>query len=81
LQPVHYASAGGASGTRRGVSQRRLPIRANVPYKGYVWIKVPEKQVYTGAITVALEEDNRRWRGLRAGFELSGRRNLNESAE
>lgn len=43
---------------RRGLSQGRLSILANQTYNGYVWIKLPAKEAYTGAITAALEEDN-----------------------
>ena len=49
---------GDITDTRRGLSQGHLSIRAGETYKGYAWIKVPEKQGYTGDITVALEENN-----------------------
>jgi alpha-N-arabinofuranosidase len=49
---------GDITDARRGLSQGHLSIRAGETYNGYVWIKAPEKQGYTGNITVALEEDN-----------------------
>jgi hypothetical protein len=49
---------GDITDTLRGLSQGNLSIRARETYNGYVWIKLPEKQGYTGDITVALEEDN-----------------------
>jgi alpha-N-arabinofuranosidase len=51
-------SKGDITDTRRGLSQGHLSIIAGKRYEGYVWIKVPEKNAYTGAITAALEEDN-----------------------
>ena len=44
--------------TRRGFSQGRLSIRAGESYRGYVWIKVPSSNGYSGGITASLEEDN-----------------------
>ena len=52
------AGRGDYSGTRRGLSQGRLSIRAEQLYKGYLWAKVPAKDGYSGPVRVALEEDN-----------------------
>jgi alpha-N-arabinofuranosidase len=42
---------------RRGLSQGRLSIEAGHAYEGYLWIKLPTKDAYSGGITVALEAD------------------------
>ena len=39
---------------RHGVYQPRIPIRAGVEYRGYIWAKTTD---YDGRITVALESD------------------------
>ena len=39
---------------RHGVYQSRIPIRAGVEYRGYLWVKTDD---YDGRITVALESD------------------------
>ena len=39
---------------RHGVYQPRIPVRAGVEYRGYLWLK---SQDYAGGITVALEAD------------------------
>ena len=39
---------------RHGFYQPRLPIRAGLEYRGYLWLKASD---YTGAVTVALESD------------------------
>jgi len=41
-------------GQRRGVYQARVPMRANVEYRGYVWLRTAE---FTGRVTAALERD------------------------
>ncbi len=49
---------GDISDARRGLSQGRLSILANQTYIGYIWLKAPASEGYTGSITAALEEDN-----------------------
>jgi alpha-N-arabinofuranosidase len=39
---------------RHGVYQSRIPVRAGVEYRGYLWVKTDD---YDGRITVALESD------------------------
>jgi alpha-N-arabinofuranosidase len=39
---------------RHGVYQSRIPVRAGVEYRGYVWLKTAD---YDGRVTVALESD------------------------
>lgn len=39
---------------RHGVYQSRIPVRAGLEYRGYVWIKSAD---YEGSVTVALESD------------------------
>ena len=39
---------------RHGFYQPRIPIRAGVEYRGYLWLRTND---YTGAVTVALESD------------------------
>lgn len=39
---------------RHGVYQSRIPVRAGVPYHGYLWLKT---EAYTGPLRVSLEED------------------------
>ncbi len=39
---------------RHGIYQPRIPIRASVEYRGYIWAKTTD---YDGRITVALESD------------------------
>ena len=39
---------------RRGFYQSRIPVRAGIPYRGSLWLRTTG---YTGAVTVALEED------------------------
>ncbi|HUE83744.1 MAG TPA: alpha-L-arabinofuranosidase C-terminal domain-containing protein [Pyrinomonadaceae bacterium] len=46
--------AGNGVITRRGFYQPRIPIRAGLEYRGYVWLKTTD---YKGAVTVALESD------------------------
>ncbi len=61
-QPNHSLritlAPGDITDIRRGLSQGRLSIAAGTAYKGYFWVRVPEKDGYTGHIRVALEEDN-----------------------
>ncbi len=40
---------------RHGVYQPRVPVRADLEYRGYLWLKTTN---YNGAITVALESDS-----------------------
>ena len=39
---------------RRGVFQSRIPVRAGIPYRGYLWLKTTG---FAGRIVVALEQD------------------------
>ncbi|HET7287691.1 MAG TPA: alpha-L-arabinofuranosidase C-terminal domain-containing protein, partial [Pyrinomonadaceae bacterium] len=39
---------------RHGVYQPRVPVRAGVEYRGYIWLKTED---YDGRVTVALESD------------------------
>jgi alpha-L-arabinofuranosidase len=39
---------------RHGIFQSRIPVRAGVEYKGYLWLKCAD---YRGAVNVALESD------------------------
>jgi alpha-N-arabinofuranosidase len=39
---------------RRGIYQSRFPVRPDVTYDGYLWLKTTD---YVGAVTVALEAD------------------------
>jgi alpha-N-arabinofuranosidase len=39
---------------RRGISQSRIPVRKNIPYKGYVWLKGGE---FKGSVSVSLSQD------------------------
>ena len=39
---------------RHGVYQSRIPVRAGVEYRGYIWLKTAD---YDGRVTVALESD------------------------
>jgi alpha-N-arabinofuranosidase len=39
---------------RHGVYQSRIPVRAGVEYRGYIWLKTTD---YDGRVTVALESD------------------------
>jgi len=39
---------------RHGVYQSRIPVRAGIEYRGYVWLKTAD---YEGRVTVALESD------------------------
>ncbi len=39
---------------RHGVYQSRIPVRAGVEYRGYVWLKTAD---YEGRVAVALESD------------------------
>ena len=39
---------------RHGVYQSRIPVRAGVGYRGYIWLKTTD---YDGHVTVALESD------------------------
>jgi alpha-N-arabinofuranosidase len=41
--------------SRHGIYQPRIPIRAGVAYRGYIWLKTTN---YTGPITLALESDS-----------------------
>ena len=55
--PVQHAlrvDAGGGIVERHGAYQPRIPVRAGVPYHGYLWLKTTG---YDGHIVVALEED------------------------
>ena len=40
---------------RHGIYQPRIPIRSNLAYRGYIWVRTTD---YDGAITVALESDS-----------------------
>lgn len=42
---------------RHGIYQPRIPIKAGVEYRGYVWVKTTD---YDGLITIALESDSDR---------------------
>ncbi|HET8783861.1 MAG TPA: alpha-L-arabinofuranosidase C-terminal domain-containing protein [Pyrinomonadaceae bacterium] len=42
---------------RHGIYQSRIPVRAGVEYRGYVWVRTTD---YKGAITIALEADSDR---------------------
>lgn len=46
--------AGEGAIQRHGVYQSRIPVRAGVEYRGYLWIRTDD---YDGRITVALESD------------------------
>jgi alpha-N-arabinofuranosidase len=46
--------AGNGAIRRHGIYQARIPIRAALEYRGYVWLKGSD---YQGAVTVALESD------------------------
>ena len=39
---------------RRGIHQSRIPVRAGITYRGYVWLKTTG---YEGVVLVALEQD------------------------
>jgi alpha-N-arabinofuranosidase len=39
---------------RHGVYQSRIPIRAGVEYRGYIWLRTAD---YAGSVTIALESD------------------------
>ena len=39
---------------RHGVYQARVPVRAGVEYRGYIWLKTTD---YDGTVTIALESD------------------------
>ena len=39
---------------RHGIYQSRIPIRAGVEYRGYLWVRTTD---YDGSVTVALESD------------------------
>ncbi len=61
-QPNHSLrvtlAPGDITDPRRGFSQGTLSVVAGQTYRGYIWAKLPEKDPYTGAIHVALEENN-----------------------
>jgi alpha-L-arabinofuranosidase len=40
---------------RRGISQGRIPVRKNVTYVGYLWLK---QDAFDGFVTVAIEKDS-----------------------
>ncbi|HEY5446658.1 MAG TPA: hypothetical protein VIJ87_19780, partial [Pyrinomonadaceae bacterium] len=40
--------------TRHGVYQSRIPVRAGIEYRGYIWLRTAD---YDGRVTVALESD------------------------
>lgn len=46
---------GDITDARRGLSQGRISVVADMTYNGYIWIKLPTKNGYTGSITAALE--------------------------
>lgn len=46
--------AGDGAIPRHGIYQSRIPVRARLEYRGYLWLKTTD---YTGRITVALESD------------------------
>ncbi len=50
IKPTHEWDAR----QRRGLSQAHMPIRKDVPYHGYVWLKGGE---FTGRVTVELGQD------------------------
>ena len=55
--PVHHAlrvDAGAAVIERHGIYQPRIPVRAGVPLRGYLWMKTTG---YQGRVVVALEQD------------------------
>jgi alpha-N-arabinofuranosidase len=57
VPPVQHAlriDAGAGVIERRGIYQSRFPIREDVTYDGYLWLKTAD---YTGSVTVALEAD------------------------
>ncbi|HEX3248398.1 MAG TPA: alpha-L-arabinofuranosidase C-terminal domain-containing protein [Pyrinomonadaceae bacterium] len=47
-------SAGDGVIPRHGIFQARIPVRAGVEYRGYVWLRTAD---YNGRVTVALESD------------------------
>lgn len=56
-RPVHRSlrvDAGNAVIERHGFFQPRIPVRAGVPLRGYLWLKTTG---YTGRVLVALEQD------------------------
>jgi alpha-N-arabinofuranosidase len=56
-KPVQHAlrvDVGGGIIERHGVYQPRIPVRAEVAYQGYLWLKTTG---YEGRVLVALEED------------------------
>ncbi len=55
--PVQHAlriNAGGGVIERHGVYQPRIPVRAGIAYRGYIWMKTSG---YEGSVAIALEED------------------------
>ncbi|HEY8185155.1 MAG TPA: alpha-L-arabinofuranosidase C-terminal domain-containing protein [Pyrinomonadaceae bacterium] len=46
--------AGAGAISRHGFYQPRIPIRAGLAYRGYLWLRTSD---YAGAVTVALESD------------------------
>jgi len=40
--------------TRHGVYQSRIPVRAGIEYRGYIWLRTAD---YDGRVTVALESE------------------------
>jgi alpha-N-arabinofuranosidase len=55
--PVQHSlrvDAGRSVVERHGVYQPRIPVRAGVAYRGYLWLKTTG---YTGRVVVALEQD------------------------
>ncbi|MGQ0562125.1 MAG: alpha-L-arabinofuranosidase C-terminal domain-containing protein, partial [Gemmatimonadota bacterium] len=56
-KPVPHALrvvAGRGVVERHGIYQSRIPVRAGVEYRGYLWIKSAD---YTGPVRIALEQD------------------------
>ena len=49
-----FVEAGDGVIQRHGIYQPRIPIRAGLEYRGYLWIRTSD---YTGAVAVALESD------------------------
>ncbi len=47
---------------RHGIFQSRIPVRAGLEYRGYIWLKTTD---YDGRVTVALESDVNLGAGLR----------------
>jgi len=57
-------------GQRRGIHQGRVPVRAGIEYRGYLWLRTWD---FAGRLTAALEQD-------RAGGEVYASADLGASA-